>query len=142
MGKQLVEHTGRVVEVTPREVSVEILQESACAACHARSVCTASDQDIKLVTVEREFGVDYEVGETVRVVLSQTLGFRAVWISYVAPLIIVMILLLILPSVLKNDLYTGLACLASLAVYYSAVRIFRDRIRKEFIFTIEKVKRV
>ena len=88
MGKVLVEHRGKVIEVLPHQVSVEILQQSACATCHAKSACMASDQEVKVVQVEPEFGVTYDIGEEVKVLLSQILGFKAVVFSYLIPLAI------------------------------------------------------
>lgn len=140
MGKVLVEHTGTVIDVQPDLVSVEILQQSACAACHARSACMASDQAVKVVQVEPSLGTTYQVGETVRVCLSQTLGVKAVVFSYLLPLLILMILLLILPPILGSDLWTGLACLLGLVFYYLILWLFRGRLKKEFVFTIEKIQ--
>lgn len=140
MGKVLVEHRGKVIEVGPQVVSVQILQQSACASCHAKSACMASDQDIKVVQVEPEFGMTYEIGEEVKVLLSQILGFKAVVYSYLLPLAVLMILLLILPPVLHSDLWVGLACVAGIGLYYLLLWMFRKHLKKEFIFTIEKIR--
>lgn len=140
MGKVIVEHTGKVVDVQPRLVSVELLRQSACSTCHAKSACMASDQEIKLIQVEPELGQVYEVGEPVRVQLAQTMGFKAVVFSYLFPLAILMILLLILPPLLQQDLWVGLSCLGGLAVYYMILWLLRDQLKKEFVFTIEKIR--
>lgn len=140
MGKVLVEHRGKVIEVLPHQVSVEILQQSACATCHAKSACMASDQEVKVVQVEPEFGVTYDIGEEVKVLLSQTLGFKAVVFSYLMPLAILMILLLALPPVLHSDLWVGLACIGGIALYYLVLWMFKNRLKKEFVFTIEKIR--
>lgn len=140
MGKVLVEHRGKVIEVLPHQVSVEILQQSACAACHAKSACMASDQEVKVVQVEPEFGVTYDIGEEVKVLLSQILGFKAVVFSYLIPLAILMILLLALPPVLHSDLWVGLACIGGIALYYLVLWMFKNRLKKEFVFTIEKIR--
>lgn len=140
MGKVLVEHRGKVIEVLPHQVSVEILQQSACATCHAKSACMASDQEVKVVQVEPEFGVTYDIGEEVKVLLSQILGFKAVVFSYLIPLAILMILLLVLPPVLHSDLWVGLACIGGIALYYLVLWMFKNRLKKEFVFTIEKIR--
>ena len=140
MGKVLVEHRGKVIEVLPHQVSVEILQQSACATCHAKSACMASDQEVKVVQVEPEFGVTDDIGEEVKVLLSQILGFKAVVFSYLIPLAILMILLLALPPVLHSDLWVGLACIGGIALYYLVLWMFKNRLKKEFVFTIEKIR--
>jgi hypothetical protein len=40
-----------------------------------------------------------------------------------------------------DELSIGVSVLASLALYYFAVYLFRDKIKNEFIFTIEKLNR-
>jgi sigma-E factor negative regulatory protein RseC len=82
----------------------------------------------------------YEIGEEVKVLLSQILGFKAVVYSYLLPLAVLMILLLILPPVLHSDLWVGLACVAGIGLYYLVLWMFRKHLKKEFIFTIEKIR--
>ena len=113
-----IDHEGVVKSITPSVISVEILNKSMCAACHAKSACTMSDMSIKTINVPNLQNESYEVGEEVLIVMKKTLGLRAVWISYVIPLIILMILLLSLP--------------------YLGVFLFKEKLAKEFTFAIEK----
>ena len=80
----------------------------------------------------------YQVGEEVLVVMKKTLGLRAVWISYVIPLIILMILLLSLPYLNFSELGAGLMAILGISLYYVGVFLFKDRLAKEFTFAIEK----
>ena len=43
--KNVIKHSGVVSRVTPDSVEVEIVSKSACAACHAKGVCGASDAE-------------------------------------------------------------------------------------------------
>ena len=93
MGKERIEHEGTVVAVDKDYISVEILNKSACAACHAKAVCGASDQAVKVVEVAQDISTlaaDYQVGETVNVVMSSAMGTQAIWLAYVVPLIVLM----------------------------------------------------
>ena len=65
-------------------------------------------------------------------------GFKAVWISYVIPLAILMIFLLTLQGLGFNELYAGLASALAVAVYYLVIYLFRDKIADKFVFTIAK----
>ena len=38
----MIKHEGRVLSVTSVQTKVEILAQTACAACHAKAVCGAS----------------------------------------------------------------------------------------------------
>lgn len=133
-----VDHVGVVKEITPAYIDVEILNKSMCAACHAKSMCTMSDMSAKIIRVSNLYGETYNVGEEVRVVMKKTMGLKAVWISYVIPLIILMILLLSLPRLGVSELGAGLSAILGVTVYYLGVWMLRDKIAKEFTFTIEK----
>ena len=67
-----------------------------------------------------------------------TMGLKAVWISYVIPLIILMILILSLSPVFKNEYLCGLAAIAGVAIYYFGIWLFRDRLSNEFVFYIKE----
>ena len=97
-----------------------------------------SDMSIKTVDVPNRGDLSYEVGEEVLVVMKKTLGLRAVWISYVIPLIILMILLLSLPYLNFSELGAGLVAVLGLCIYYLGVFLFKEKLAREFTFAIEK----
>ncbi len=94
------------------------------------------------VTKQVEVATDplgsFKVGDEVRVVLSRTMGHKAVWISYVIPLCILVILILSLSRVFHSELLAGGCAIAGVALWYLAVWLFRDRLADGFVFTIEK----
>ena len=49
--RESITHEGRVVEVTPAVTSVEIISESACSACHAKSLCSLGESKSKIIEV-------------------------------------------------------------------------------------------
>lgn len=136
-----VEHEGRIIEISPDYISVEIINKSACAECHAKGVCVASDQEIRVIEVAQDANTltqDWEVGEKVNVILKSSMGLQAVVISYLIPLLILIILLLSLSRCGWNELAVGLGSMAGVAIYYVFVFIFRKKLKKIFIFSIEK----
>lgn len=110
-----------------------------CAECHARALCSLGDEQIKTILIKYCDKSQYETGEEVEVVMRQTLGLKAVMFSYVNPLIILMILLLSLPSLGINELVSALFAILAVALYYLVLYLCRDRIAKNFIFTITKL---
>lgn len=140
MGKNIeIRHRGRVCAITQEGVKVEILNKSMCAACHARSLCSLGDEQIKTVSVKYCDSSMFSIGEEVEVVMRQTMGLKAVLFSYVYPLIILMILLLSLPRLDINELFSALLAVLAVAAYYLILYLCRDRIAKSFIFTIAKL---
>ena len=133
-----IAHTGRIVEITPDFTTVEIIASSACGSCHAKSLCGMSEDQEKVIMVPTNGFDDYKVGDQVQVLTKMTMGLKAVWISYVIPLAVLMILILSLSAVLDNEFLCGLLSIAGVAVYYFGIWLFKDRLSNEFVFYIRK----
>ena len=137
MKKNEICHRGRIISITPDLTTVEILSTSACAECHAKGMCGMSESKIKRIAVPTDPYSDRAVGDEVDVALKKTMGLKAVWISYVIPLFILMILILSLSSVTVHEVYAGLGAIAGVALYYLLIYVFRDRLAKDFVFYIK-----
>ena len=137
-----VEHEGIIREISEDYITVEIVNKSACAACHAKGFCVAGEEETRYVDVPYNIDtlvVDYKVGDKVNLVLNQSLGVSAVFISYAIPLVILILFLLILSNTGLNELAVGLLSLAGVGIYYFFVYLFRDRLERIFTFSIEKI---
>ena len=73
-----------------------------------------------------------------QVMTKMSMGLKAVWISYVIPLLILMILILSLSSVIGNETVVGLVSVAGVALYYLGIWLLRDRLADEFVFYIKE----
>lgn len=136
--KDEIAHEGRIVEINPEFTTVEILSSSACASCHAKGLCGMSEEEKKLIMVPTDPYTVYEEGEIVDVMTKKSMGLKAVWISYVIPLLILLILILSLSPVIGNEAYTGLAAIGGVALYYFIIWLIRDRLENEFVFYIKQ----
>ena len=59
------------------------------------------------------------------------------WLAYVAPLVVLLAVLLGLLAVGAGELAAGLCGIGGVALYYLVLWLFRDKLRNEYIFTIE-----
>ena len=73
-----ISHRGRIVSITPERTTVQIVSESACAACHARGLCSLGDSKVKEVELPTRGWDNYQVGDEVSVVLRASMGHKAV----------------------------------------------------------------
>ena len=137
MTKDEISHLGKIVEITPELTTVEIISSSACAACHAKGVCGVSEEQVKLIGVPTDPYTLRNVGDQVQVVLKRSMGLKAVWLSYVVPLFILMILILSLSSVNVHELYVGLVSIGAVALYYLVIYLLQGRLAKDFVFYIK-----
>ena len=135
--KKEIYHDGKIIEITPEFTSVEIISSSACSQCHAKGLCGFSEEESKVVMVPTSPHTERKVGDTVTLALKQTMGLKAVWISYVIPLIILMTLVLSLSSVIDNEVWTGLAAIGGVALYYLVIWLLQDKLKNEFVFYIK-----
>lgn len=136
-----IEHEGRIVEIDAQTISVEIVNKSACAACHAKGVCGASEEQVRTIVVPQTLttaAAGYQVGDSVKLVLGASLGMKAVLLAYGLPLLVLMAAILVFSALGVGQLYVGLFSLAAVAVYYIIFAIFRDKLDKEFVFHIEQ----
>ncbi len=135
--KNQIAHKGKIVEITPDFTTVEIIASSACSACHAKGLCGMSEDQEKIIMLPTDPYAVHSVGDEVTVMTKMSMGLKAVWISYVVPLAILMILILSLSAVIDNEFLRGGIAIAGVAVYYFFIWLFRDKLSNEFVFYIE-----
>ena len=135
----VIKHAGKVISVTSVQTKVEILPQTACAACQAKAVCGASSGESRIITIRRQDDGSVRPGDEVNVLIRQGQGFKAVLIAYLIPLFILLVLLLTLPLFFDNELVTGLGAIGFVALYYLVLAQFRDRLNSGFVFTVEKL---
>ena len=122
--------------MTPDTFSVEIISESACASCHAASLCSLSESKKKIVEVPAQLG--FEPGEEVWVVMKKSMGIKAVTLGYVFPLAVLIGALLGFIVAGANEITAGLLAIGAVAVYYIVLWLRRDKLRNEYTFYIKK----
>ena len=123
--------------MTPDFTSVEIMVSSACASCHAKSLCGMSEEQEKVIMLPTDPYATYNVGDQVQVCTKMSMGLKAAWISYVIPLIILMALILLLTSVGVNEAISAVSSIAGVGLYYFVIWLMRDRLQNEFVFYIK-----
>ena len=130
-----IKHPGVITNIDSSKISVNITTYSACSSCGAKGICSISDVKDKIIEVPGTG--DFSVGQEVQVVLHQTQGFKAVYLGYVQPFIIVFITLIITSSLTRNEVLAGLISLGSLALYYLVLYFYKEKIRNKFTFAIK-----
>lgn len=132
-----IEHLGIIKEITPRSIKVSLLNVSACSSCHTKGSCSVSDVDNKVIDVINS-GEKFNKGDTVKVAFEKTLGPLALLIGYLAPFMLLMLVLLISMSITNNEVIAGVSALSSVGVYYVFLTLFRKKLKSTFTFRILK----
>ncbi len=132
-----IEHSGTVQSIEGKYVNVRIVSHPSCVGCASSGVCEVSENEEKVIQVLNSG--DVKTGDKVMVVMESSLGFRALFIGYLLPFLVVLFLLVLLTSLSVPELTAGLVSLLSLVPYYIVVYLSREKIRKRFSFTIKKI---
>ncbi|MBR4301366.1 MAG: SoxR reducing system RseC family protein [Bacteroidales bacterium] len=134
---KIVTHKGKVIHLEGLDVRVMIESMSACAACHAKGMCTLSDKEDKIIDIKvsADRAAKLNVGDEVVVAVSQQRGMQAVLLAYILPAILVVLSLILLLKLLPEPLAI-LSALAVLGGYYYVLYLFRNKLNGKFIMSI------
>ena len=132
-----ITHKGRIVAIDPDITTIEIIAESACASCHAKGLCGLGEEKVKQIQVRTSAWTPRQVGDEVEVVLKKSMGYKAVFIAYGLPLVVLFATLMLLGAVGVGELWAGLGALGAVAVCYFVLFLFRNKISKDYSFFLK-----
>ncbi|MBT3209469.1 MAG: SoxR reducing system RseC family protein [Bacteroidetes bacterium] len=133
-----IEHKGFIKSIDAKQIRVSILAESSCASCHAKGLCNLSEVDEKEIEIVRKNG-DFSIGETVNVIMQESLGFHAMFLGYIFPFILVLATLIVSSNFSNNEAISGLLSLSVLIPYYIILYFSKSSLKKKFSFTLQKI---
>jgi len=131
----IINHEGVVQRKEDNKVFVAIISTSACSGCHAEGSCTMSGREEKIVEVRGHYNVN--PGDRVTILMKQSMGYAALFLGYVFPVIVVVAALIAFISLKLPELTSGLASLSILIPYYTILFFFRKTINEKFSFTLK-----
>ena len=111
---------GVVLRIEGERMVVGVAQAEACSACAARAACGKSGGEV------REVGA--RVGDRVTLGITAWEGFRAMFIMYVVPFVIVLVSLIVLVGRGVGEGLSGVVSIGLVLPYYILLYVFRDRI--------------
>ena len=134
-----IKHEGIVDYITGENVTVRILQTSACAACKVASHCHASEAKEKLVDVRCDDRTSYKVGQQVVVSASREVANKALLLVFGLPLLLLLMVLLVVLYLTGDEGLAALSALGALVPYYLVLWLIRDAIGRRVSFQIESI---
>ena len=132
-----IEHDGVIKKIDNNHIEVSIISKASCASCSVKGVCTASDVEEKIVEINDNSN-DYKEGEHVTIYYKQSLGFRALFLGYILPFLILMVVLITLLQLNVNEAIAGVSALSTLIPYYISIYLLRNKLKETFSFSIIK----
>lgn len=133
-----IEHPGVVEDIRNDMVLVRIKTRTACGDCKSKSYCGLQDVKDKIIDIETPKAANYMVGQHVTVTLKESLGYKALLLGYLIPLVILVLTLVLMLAVSGNEPLSALVAVLLMVPYYLMVYIKRDKLRKTFNFYIKE----
>lgn len=131
-----IEHEGIIVaQVAADKYAVKIVQQSACATCHAAALCTVAESKEKIIEATATNST-LDIGDEVIVYGKMSLGYKALTLAIVIPLVLSFLTLIIVTQLSGNELTGGISALVVLIPYYGILSLFRKKIQREFVFYV------
>jgi sigma-E factor negative regulatory protein RseC len=132
-----ISHIGAIQSIEDDILNVRIVSSASCVSCSSKSSCSASEMEEKIINVRIPEGKEYNVGESVIIVLSQSVGLKAVMLGYIYPFLVMFISLIIMVNITDNQGVAGLVSLGMLIPYYGVLYITRQYQKEVFDFRIK-----
>ena len=132
----MIEHDGVIVKSTDNRATVKILNKSACASCELTGKCNLSDIKEKVIDVYTN-GISYNEGDKVTITGAESLGFKALFLGYILPFLLVLGTLITLTQTGFTEVTAGLFSIGVLVPYYIALKLLNHKIQKQFSFYLK-----
>ena len=136
---EVISHPGRIVDINPEYTTVQFTALSACSSCQAEGFCGVAGAEKKTIQIPTTPG-NWQPDQEVEVCLKRGMGFKAVWLAYVIPVLLLLAVLLALVALGVTEWVAGLCAIGATLLYYLVLRVFRDRLSNEYTFYIKEKK--
>ena len=103
-----IKHDGIIHTIDEQGIHVRIVQMAACASCKVASQCQMSDKKEKMVDVDAAGHQGLKVGDRVVVYTEESMGFKAVFLAFLLPFLILVSVLVLVLALTRNEAWAVL----------------------------------
>lgn len=132
-----IKHLAEIIDIKGSVILANIQSQTSCASCHVQKQCAMSGCQNKIIEINTLYPQKYKIGDKITVVLDETLGWIAIFYSYILPLILVLITLFTTNTITNDEIASATYSLMILIPYYLLLSLFKRRISNKFKFKIE-----
>jgi sigma-E factor negative regulatory protein RseC len=134
-GSKKINYSGVVIKSGKRFVTIQITSEPACAVCNSKVACCMFEKKDKIIDVAGNYNL--KEGDCVTVQMEESLGYSALILGYLVPLIIVIATLIIFHAFKFRESHAGIIALLSVFPYYFFLSRYKKKMNKKFMFSIK-----
>jgi len=134
-----IEHTGVVDAVENGSVRVRILRQSACNLCSASAHCGSSETKETTLSLPLQDASSYQKGDNVTVKIDRHAGFRAVFVGFALPLLLLITSFCLTAAATDRLPLQAFVPIIVITSYYLILFLCRQKLNSRFAFEISKV---
>lgn len=135
--RENIEHPGIIHKIEDDRIWVKIQPQSSCGSCHSKSYCGMAEVAEKIVQAKLLENRSLKVGQEVIISLKKSLGYRALFLGYLLPFIIVLSALIITLAITGNEAAAAILSVLLVIPYYYILYQKRESIKSSFRFFIK-----
>lgn len=124
----MITHKGTVVRIADDQATITITRTGSCEGCTLAHHCT---RDEFVVPAE-----DLVVGQSVQVQLHEHIAWKALFIAYILPFIVLMTTMVVLSVCHCDETLVAVIVLAVVALYFLILHMCRHRLQRTIHITV------
>ena len=132
-----IKHQAIVIKTEKDKVFAKVEVKSACGSCALKGACGIGDCADKTVEISTDKASSYPVGTKINVVLEQSSGFFALFLGYLLPLLLTLLVLFGMLVFGISEIASGICAIIILIPYYFCLSLCNKRLQKKFLFKID-----
>ena len=127
---------GLVTNLAAGKAVVQMIAPESCHSCRIKAFCGVTDEERGRYEVPQG---TLEIGDRVRLEILPGTGFKALYMAYLAPFVLMLAIVMIGTYLQAPEHWVGLLALAVLPVYYLALSLFKRQLNHQLRFKISKL---
>lgn len=127
----------KAVDKERKKVTVVVNDEGECGSCPAATLCKAGGKADRTIDIAVADASAYHPGEHVKIIGTEKMHRKAIILSMVIPCIVLLAVMTVIYILTDSQAAAALGALGSTIFFFCLLYLFRDRVRHEFVFTIE-----
>jgi sigma-E factor negative regulatory protein RseC len=100
-------------------------------------MCQVSEGKERFIEVPVHNPEKYSVGQDVNIVMQESLGLKAVFLAYIMPLVVCLVVMFGLSLIYDNELIFGGGAILAAVLYFLGLRRFTEKLEKVFVWYLE-----
>ncbi len=127
-----------ITSINNNIITLSVNNCSACSGCSAKKYCGLSESTDKKITTYVKSPNQYHIGEKVDISIDLLQGIRAIVYSYLIPLILMVLTIIVTHLSKFSDVICGISGIIILIPYYFGLFLAKNRIKLNSRFIISK----